>query len=628
MIRIAISWKTEREAISSLRNASAISWQRWEGNMSKLFKRRLFSRLRKDAARPGLKASIALGLTLSAAALLAPIQAHAAGGPIVQTNEGPVQGFQTKGITEFLGVPFAAPPVGNLRWMPPVSHAPWTTVLQATSFGSNCPQNANHVFAGPVNLTDESCLFLNIFTPDLGIPLIKLPVIFWIYGGGNLEGESTDYDASKLAAQGHTVVVTVNYRLGSLGFLAVPALDAEGHPFGNYGLLDQQFGMKWVKQNIAKFGGDPNNVTIGGQSAGSEDTEADVVSPLAKGLFNRAIFESIVTEPQLLATAEASGTTFANDANCNAANGDTTNPEIAACLRALTVLQILPPALPGHSSLIGDGTILPLQPAVVSPTQPGAFYLAFQSGNYNQVPIMSGTVEDEANFGLALTEYNAPVVDTPGIPYLPGGPQTPYSAAQYAAAIAAYPTTVTPYTSPLTVQAYVSEHYPLISSTPPGPQLSIDPLTTDHTTCPQHRINRLIATGPNPSPVYAYEFDDRTAPFYFPPLLDFVSLAYHTADLQYLFPLFHGGPAPPSVIHTLNPLQELLSAELVAAWTNLAWTGNPNGIGNFPWPRYQGSNSNSYYLLENLLPSGLSRQTDAQFAARHNCNFWDTYLTP
>lgn len=120
----------------------------------------------------------------------------------------------------------------------------------------------------------------------------------------------------------------------------------------------------------------------------------------------------------------------------------------------------------------------------------------------------------------------------------------------------------------------------------------------------------------------------RTAPFYFPPLLDFESLAYHTADIQYLFPLFHGGPAPPSVIHVLNAKQEILSDQLVAAWTNFAWTGNPNGRAYFLWPRYLGGDRNSRYLLENIAPAGLSTQTDAQFVARHNCNFWDSYLTP
>jgi para-nitrobenzyl esterase len=540
-----------------------------------------------------------------------------------------VQGFRTKGVSEFLGIPYAAAPVGNLRWRPPVSHAHWTKVLQARAFGSNCPQNQNHVFAGPVNLTDEDCLFLNIFTPAVGEAHAKLPVIYWIHGGGNFEGESTDYDGSKLALQGRTVVVSINYRLGAFGWLAVPALDSEGHLFGNYGLLDTQFGLQWVKQNIAKFGGDPNNVTVGGQSAGSFDVEGNLVSPLAKGLFQRAILESLVTETQNLQTAEANGTTLANSLGCGAANGYTTNAKIAACLRAVSVLQLKLTISADRGSLIGDGTILPLQPAVVSPTQPGALYLAFQSGNYNHMPIMSGNVEDEANFGLAVSEYNSQRITTPGIPWAPGGTQTPYSATQFAAVIANYPTTVTPFTSPLTVQQWVSAHYPLISSTPPGPQVSDDRLSSDTSECPQHRINRVISSGPSPSPVYAYEFDDRTAPDYFPPLVDFVSLAYHTADIQYLFPHFHGGPVPPSIPTSLNPKQEILSDQLVAAWTNFAWTGNPNGASSKTvWPRYLGGKSNSYYLLENILPTGITRQSDARFVAAHHCDFWDTYLTP
>src|SRR6202044_1334303 len=124
---------------------------------------------------------LAVGLTFFAGTLLAPLRAYAFGGSVVQTSEGLVQGFQTKGITEFLGIPYAAPPVGSLRWKPPVAHAAWKKVLQATAFGSNCPQNQNHIFAGPVNLTDENCLFLNIFTPAVGNPRVKLPVIYWIH---------------------------------------------------------------------------------------------------------------------------------------------------------------------------------------------------------------------------------------------------------------------------------------------------------------------------------------------------------------------------------------------------------------------------------------------------------------
>jgi para-nitrobenzyl esterase len=526
--------------------------------------------------------------------------------PIVQTSQGPVQGFQTKGIAEFLGIPYAAPPVGNLRWRPPAKPAPWKSVRQATSFHEGCAQSNAAlggegllgVFAGPAD-TNEDCLYLNVFTPNTDSNnrfSEKLPVVFWIHGGGNFDGEASDYDGSKLASQGHTVVVSIDYRLGSLGWLAVPALDSEGHLFGNYGLLDSQAALGWVQQNIAKFGGDPNNVTVGGQSAGSFDTEGNLISPLARGLFHRAILQSLVTEPETLATAEAAGTTFASDAHCTG-----TNSQIAACLRALTVTQIQ--ALPANFSFIGDGTILPRQPATTSPTQPGAFYAAFQSGDYNHMPIISGTVEDEYVFFQAIAEYDS-------------SPRTPPTAANYSSTISSFGS----------AGVKVAELYPLVSSSPPGPELAVDRLETDSFECAQHRINRVIASGPSPSPVYAYEFDDRSAPFYFPPLPGLLSLAYHTADIQYLFPLWHGGPL--GIPHALNPQQENLSNELVAAWTNLAWTGNPNGRANSPWPRYQGGSSNSYYLLENILPTGLSRQTDAQYVAKHNCNFWDTINTP
>jgi para-nitrobenzyl esterase len=632
--------------------------------MFTLFKRGLSLRLRKRAARPGLKASIAVGLTLSAAALLAPIPVHAFGGPIVQTSEGPVQGFFTGGVTKFLGIPYAAPPVGNLRWMPPVSPAHWTSPLQATAYGSNCPQNNElGVYAGPVNTTDENCLFLNVFTPNLGIPLIKLPVMFWIHGGGNVDGESTDYDGSRLAVDGHTVVVTINYRLATLGWLASPALDAEGHLFGNYGMLDQLFALKWVQQNIAKFGGDPTRVAMGGQSEGSYATEANVISTLFKGLFNRAIFESGNQEIQTLAAAEVSGNTFQTSAGCTAT--PPTNPANAACLRALTVAQIQ--ALPSHGSYIGDGQILPFQYGVgypapgapasdylaISNSNPGVFYTDFNTGSalygtlpytpcttctttatwngsypgtiphpYNHMPIMSGSVEDEENFFLAATEYVSGVA---------------YTAAQFAAAIAAYPNVSNSYTAPLTIQQYVAAHYPLISSTAPGPQLSIDPLATANSgngRCFMRFTDEAIATGGSPSPVYTYEFQDRTAPWYFPTFsFPFESLAYHTSDQQYLWGNlshtvnFHGGPSPPSVILPMNLKQSILADQLVAAWTNLAWTGNPNGLGNFPWPRYLGNAPNSYHLLENILPTGLSTQTDAQFAADNNCGFWDSYQT-
>src|SRR5258708_11586999 len=198
--------------------------------------------------------------------------------PVVETKEGPVQGFIANDVTAFLGIPFAEPPVGNLRWRPPKDPAPWTNVRKATEFAPICALITTlGVFSGAPN-NNEDCLYLNVFTPDLN-PSARLPVIVWIHGGGNVDGETPGYDGSKLASQGKTVVVTMEYRLNLMGFLAHPALDNEGHLFGNYGILDQQAVLKWVERNIPRFGGDKDNVTVGGQSAGATHTRTPLPSP-------------------------------------------------------------------------------------------------------------------------------------------------------------------------------------------------------------------------------------------------------------------------------------------------------------------------------------------------------------
>ena len=211
-------------------------------------------------------------------------------------------GLHQNGVAEFLGVPYAQPPLGNLRWKPSKKHEPWAGVLTTTAYAPTCAQVVTlGVFAGPAN-NNEDCLYLNVFTPNLD-PSARLPVIFWIHGGGYVDGESNDYDASKLASDGKTVVVTINYRLNLMGFLAHPALDDEGHLWGNYGALDWQLALKWVQRNIAKFGGDKNNVTVGGQSAGAGATSIAVISPLFTGLFNRAIYESAASVNDALCQA-------------------------------------------------------------------------------------------------------------------------------------------------------------------------------------------------------------------------------------------------------------------------------------------------------------------------------------
>jgi para-nitrobenzyl esterase len=552
---------------------------------------------RAHASSTVKRSSAGLILAFALGALCVPWHGASAAGPIVSTKEGPVEGFINDGVAEFLGVPYAAPPAGDLRWRPPKNHASWTSVLKAKTYAPVCAQITTlGVFAGPAN-NNEDCLYLNVFTPSLN-PKSKLPVIVWIHGGGNVDGETPGYDGSKMAAQGHTVVVTIEYRLNLMGFLAHPALDTEGHLFGNYGILDQQRALKWVKHNISGFGGDKNNVTLGGQSAGAIDTGLNMVSPLAASLFDRGICESYcpVFPLPTKTSAEATGVAFAVAAGC----GSGTGPATAQCLRSLPAAKV--EALAGTGSATSayissfglvDGQIIPTQPLT-----------AFSNGQFLHIPLMNGNTEDEQNFSLAITEYFS------------GPPRTALTAAQYLNYVK---TTYAPPAYPAGTAAKVLVRYPL--SAYASPQLAWDRAATDPGICSERRLDKVLAPQ---IPVYAYEFDDQTAPFYFPNMPGFLPLAYHTADIQYLFPLWHGGPD--GIVHPLNNHQEALSDQLVAAWTNFAWSGNPNGLGNYPWPRYTNSTVKPAWLIEDQ--PVLSTLTDPQYAAIRNCAFWDSLAQP
>jgi para-nitrobenzyl esterase len=534
--------------------------------------------------------------------------ARAAGrddGPVVKSVEGPVRGLMNNGVYEFKGIPYAAPPIGELRWRPPQPVLHWQDPLDATSFANTCPQVTTlGVFASPASIT-EDCLYLNVFTTRLGGG--GLPVFVWIHGGGNVDGESNDYDGSKLATGGPSgtpvVVVTLNYRLGLFGFLAHPALDAEGHLFANYGIMDIQAVLHWVRRNAAAFGGNPNLVTLGGQSAGATDTGANMISPLSKGLFHRAIYQSSpLSSLQPLSIGLTRGMNFATAAGCP--GDDATS---AACLRALSAPQIL--QLQGTANANGpyvtgpmvDGTVIPITPVT-----------AWTTGAFNRMPVMGGNVQDEGNFGIGNTEY------------FTGPPQVPITADQYVANV------TTAYSGP---EYPGGPNYPagtadqVLAKYPPGPdpQATYDLVTTYPGACRNRHIDALWAQAG--LPVYAYEFNDQNAPYYYPPMPGFTPLAAHTIDIQFLFPLWHGGilgvPGA-SQSPALTPQESILSDELVAAWTKFARTGNPNGTGNSPWPRFVNQEGVAEYLSENV--PNLSTFTNAEFGARHDCDFWDKII--
>src|SRR5215471_13980724 len=333
---------------------------------------------RSAAAACALAVSVAVAVVTAGAgnAIASPTSGSA--NPVVRIDDGFVRGMATGTVDEFLGLPYAAPPTGNLRWRPPAPPAAWAGVRDATQFGPSCPQALTRNPLLPPGPISEDCLYLNVYTPPQGSGNEgSWPVLVWIHGGGLVQDGARDYDGSGLAADG-MVVVTINYRLGALGFLAHPALASRpGGPAGNYGLMDQQAALRWVQRNIAQFGGNPDNVTIAGQSAGGLSVLAQMVSPGARGLFQRAIVESgtFALNQRPLATAEAAGEAFATAVGCS--------DQTAACLRNAPVSNLVNDfgvEIPG----VVDGSVL---------TQ--AIGTALAGGQFARVPVINGITHDE-----------------------------------------------------------------------------------------------------------------------------------------------------------------------------------------------------------------------------------------
>jgi len=294
----------------------------------------------------------------------------------------------TAGVTAYLGIPYAAPPVGELRWKPPQPALRWDGIRKADTFGTSCMQNQagsrlpwteEFMTQGPIG---EDCLFLNVWTAARA-PNGRVPVMLWIYGGGFNEGSSSVavYDGTELAKKG-VIVVSVNYRVGPLGFLTHPELtkESEHGSSGNYGLLDQIAALRWVRDNIAAFGGDPNQVTIFGQSAGALSVAALMRSPLARGLFARAIAQS---GPGLLGrNALGAGSTLSDREAAGLKYAESKGAHSLADLRALPAAAFFTPAggrggTPAPNGIVRDGWVL-------TDTAPA-----------EQVPVMVGFVADD-----------------------------------------------------------------------------------------------------------------------------------------------------------------------------------------------------------------------------------------
>jgi para-nitrobenzyl esterase len=533
-------------------------------------------------------AAAAVMASLVGLGLVFPVQPRAQGaaspppcspGTVVQTESGPVCGTTAAGQTSYLDLPYAAPPVGKLRWTPPRPVGHWGSIYQATQRGPGCPYALPG--SGPAAGTSENCLYLEVQEPAGTRPGQKLPVMFEIHGGGFL-GEYRDDNGANFLGSGPAVYVYAGYRLGILGFLAQQAL---GRHSGDYGLQDQQAALRWVKANIAAFGGDPNNVTIFGESAGGASVCDQVASPTASGLFERGISISgfynfdvntiwwpadckskLPSERQ----AQAMGAQFAVKVGCAAA------ADVAACLRGVPLSTLLEQAgqfeSPFAGGVIGpvvNGTTLPLSAAE-----------AFRLGRVNKVKLMIGVGRDEFNGGI--------YTNSPGHTVVANTP------AQYRELVSQQFGSLAP---------TVMRLYPLERFAAPSPFIAYRTIMADaFSVCPAlvgySQLARSI-------PVYAYEDDDADSPGEAQPLG-----ANHSAINR----LAHDAPG------SLDANQAALQSQVLAEWTGFARTGRPTVAGAPLWTRYAAPGR----PVMSLVPAGDSTLIPtATIIREHNCRFWD-----
>lgn len=490
---------------------------------------------------------------------------EAAQSPVIQIESGKIQGTVEDGVECYRGIPYAAPPVGNLRWRPPVAPESWNGIKQVTEFEGYAAQRGDLAdFATPGG--SEDCLYLNVFVPQAAkVKNKKLPVFFWIHGGALLVGASNDYNPIPLAKTGESIVVTINFRLGALGFFAHPALDNEGHAAINYGLMDQIAALDWVQKNISQFGGDPNKVTIAGQSTGAQSVLALVTSPKAAGKFQAAVNMSgctILSESFSKESAEILGVQLAEKAGLKNAT--------AAQLRNLSVEEILKVQVQPKFAV--DGEYLPESPAD-----------ALLKGHVNNVILVNGITGNEGAFVVAVTEN------------LMG---KTYSEKQYQGFVVTLQNMIN-----FSSEKIFAE-YPLKNFKNPGEATAI--VATDgFFALNEERLNRALE---GKIPVYAYEFADVTAPPYLK--ADFNQGAAHTYDIPYIFSGFHGR----SELSTkLNSKQEKLSREMMIFFTHVLDLPNQK-----KWTPYN-SRLQNYFIFK----LGKSKMENGKFSKRHNLDFWE-----
>ncbi|MFA4848414.1 MAG: carboxylesterase family protein [Methanoregula sp.] len=449
---------------------------------------------------------------------------------IVKTETGYISGIKQDGLRVYHGIPFAAPPTGDLRWRPPAPVKPWSGIKETKEYSATCPQPGS---SAPLNMS-EDCLYLNVWTPAQNADE-KLPVMVFFYGGGfkAVASSMPMYNGTTLAKKG-VIVVTPNYRLGALGFLAHPQLDNESphNASGNYGILDQQAAMKWVQKNIGAFGGDPSRVTIFGQSAGAESTLIHLVSPESKGLYQQAIVESgpfwaqgaIINATHSKAYAEQFGVEYATSLGYS-------GPDAITGMRRLSP-EALINATPSPSPGFWTTHTVQFEPTVDGWILPDTMDNLYLSHKVNPVPLMIGNNANDgttlsAGANMTVTEYMRFIKDRFG--------------KDADAVLVKYPANSTAEVQLSLAQIMTDYDFSDSVKSAAGSMGDISPDTY------MYRYSYILPGQPNG--------------------------AFHGSETLLLFGV--PVPADPSVI-----------ANVVDLWTRFAKTGNPNGGMNITWPNY------------------------------------------
>ena len=480
--------------------------------------------------------------------------------PLARTELGTVRGAHNGAVDAFLGIPYAAPPVGDRRWRPPQPAESWNDTRDAKAFGGFC-----------VGTQTEDCLYINVWRPSDVSPDARLPVYLFIHGGSLMEGASNIIDMTGIVEKTGVIGVSFNYRLGVLGFFSHPDVVKDS---GDFGFMDQQAALRWVHDNIAAFGGDPARVTLGGQSAGGWSVCAHLAAPGSVGLFAQAMMQSGSCISIPLAQAQKNASEIADAVGCK-------GPDAAACLRSVPVGKLLDVPYPGGSPYLTDETsLLPVAPRK-----------AVSDGSFPHVAIVIGATRDEGR------EFQQGSIGWQQADYAKWVNERFRQNADKVLAQYPWPKNADQYTG-----AYLSGA--IVTDSGPGGLGG----------CSTLKLTRDFAKY---VPVYAYEFGHRTGPGNTREHGAYEWGAAHSAEMAYLFPSFLDPEEPTALL--FNAGERALAETMKGYWGAFVREGVPSKGNGATWPIF-----NSAGQIISLQPNNRSFVLSTEmFGREHNCEFWE-----